>query len=103
MIPSLDTRLANAVTEINDALLSYEERINQIAEKFREETIIPFCDRYNYNFMSGNGTFFFIDQRKEIKDFEFNGCQGCDIIKTLETVVACESGYHEFGMYISDY
>lgn len=56
-----------------------ENLINEIDKKFMDFLVIPFCNKYNLSFVSGNGTYFFSTNRnKTIKkhiDYYSKKCQ----------------------------
>lgn len=41
--------------------LGYQTAIQALAGQYRAEVLVPFCKKYKLDFVSGNGTWFFID------------------------------------------
>lgn len=44
---------------LNKAQEVFQKEIEKIAEEVRQEYVIPACQKYNLEFLSGNGTFAF--------------------------------------------
>lgn len=41
-------------------------RIEALADRVREDVVIPLCRRYKLNFVAGNGTFYFFDPKLDV-------------------------------------
>lgn len=61
--------------EIEAINARHEEAILAIADRVREEQIIPICQKYGMRFLSGNGTFFFCEARGSEKEFRIGSME----------------------------
>lgn len=50
------TRIETKLTKLNE---EYDRRLQEIADEFREATLLPFCRRHRLTFLSGNGSWSF--------------------------------------------
>lgn len=60
-----------AITTIIQTLIKITEhkfnnKIDALAQDFYKSTIVPFCDKYNLNYVSGNGDYFFFSEEHSI-------------------------------------
>jgi hypothetical protein len=51
--------LANALSSYEETLSSLDDRASAYADQFHSSVIVPFCNRHNLRFWSGNGVWFF--------------------------------------------
>lgn len=51
--------------KINEAQDAFDAVIDKIADEYRSEVIIPLCIKYELEFVSGMGTFFFVTKEDE--------------------------------------
>ncbi len=51
--------LADAEAYYEETISSLEDRAQAYANQFHSSVIVPFCDRHNLRFWSGNGVWFF--------------------------------------------
>lgn len=54
-------KTAHLEKEFNTLINEHEKNLEALAEKVRQEVIIPYCRKKGYEFWSGMGTFFFSD------------------------------------------
>lgn len=54
-------KTAHLVKEFNTLISEHEKKLEEIAEKVRQEVVIPYCKKNNCEYFSGMGTFFFSD------------------------------------------
>jgi len=54
------------VKQVDAAEAAYSKALDSIADQFRKEYIIPFCDRYGLKFQAGNGSWSFRREGKSI-------------------------------------
>lgn len=54
-------KTAHLEKEFNTLIDEHEKKLEALAEKVRQEVVIPYCKKKGYEFYSGNGTFFFSD------------------------------------------
>lgn len=68
-----------------------EKIIEDIADEYRAEVIVPFCKKHHLKFLSGNGTWFFVAVRadKILYPWVFTGWQEgkpCELADTIEKI-----------------
>jgi hypothetical protein len=49
------------LSALKAARAKFEREVSELAEKIRDQVIIPLCLKHGLTFISGNGTFFFTD------------------------------------------
>jgi hypothetical protein len=93
----------------------YASRIQELANKFRKEILIPFCNKNKMKFYSNMGTFFFErngknldrpqeERKRSMPNFRYNSAAWatyCNIYKVLE--ISLDYGNNNFGHWINGY
>ena len=52
--------------ELQDIQNETRRRIDALADRIREDVVIPLCRRHKLNFVAGNGTFYFFDPKLDV-------------------------------------
>lgn len=89
-------KTAHLEKEFNALIDEHEKKLEALAEKVRQEVIIPYCRKKGYEYISGMGDFFFnVVKTNEIIDICW------DSTNKVDKLLCMEINYnHQLGDYI---
>lgn len=102
------------MSTVEDSLNEIHERaeaeVKKLADKYRLEVLIPVCKKANMEYMSGNGTFFFMQITKKSYPYDIYDIDSAKkhnkeyLIPILEDLncSVLNSNVQVFGYYVSD-
>jgi hypothetical protein len=104
-------------TDLDKIYQDYQDNLYKRAETYRQEVLIPFCDKYDLDFFSGMGSVFFvireIDYNVDSQDIEADYINCPKLLKSKRFKRAAEDIFYaleyeldantQFGDFMSDY
>lgn len=89
-------KTAHLEKEFNILISEHEKRLEELAEKVRQEVIIPYCKSKGYEFTSSMGDFFFTD----LKTGEFISINQYSSNKVHKLLLSDINYNHQLGDYV---
>ena len=88
---------------LESAYNEYIDKIEKIAEEARQDYLIPYLDKMDYSFSSGNGTYTIFDHKEKYDYYHFLMDELPEKIKNILELEVNDRGNSELGLWMEDY